>query len=78
MKIINERNEKHLHSFIQRPCFTNQETKTTMSLIGAAQGRHSEAVLSQVYKFDNNFLDDEEGDQPNKKLITFSKHELFF
>ena len=51
-KIINEKHEKSLQTFIDKPCFVNVEFNTQMSLISAVQGRFSDAVLNQVYRLE--------------------------
>ena len=56
MNIINEKQEKSLATFIDKPCFVNEEFKTQMSLVSVVQGRFSDEMLNQVYQFDKDVL----------------------
>ena len=49
IKILCEKENDKLQTYIYKPVFVNTEINTQMSIINAAMGRYSDLILSQVY-----------------------------
>ena len=88
IKILGKQEKDKLQTFIDKPVFVNTEINTPMSLINAAMGRYSDFILSQVHSLDAVKTEKEDLSrskrkgkkkvEPQKKLITFRKNEIYF